>query len=177
MERSGAADHDCAKVSSGPGADSSQIARSGTGSANFQHLVPVLLFAAILVGGCTQQPSEPQPIVAVTRPVGSWQGRGTATVGDIPSETGRFRIVWQTSNESPAGAGTFKLTLRSAISGRTLGIVADHKGVGTGTAQYDEGPRTYDFLVESSNVDWSFKVEETSGAYANGSPSSVPAKR
>ena len=126
--------------------------------------------------GCTQ-PSEPQPIVSVTRPVGSWQGRGTATVGDIPSETGRFRITWETSNESPAGAGRFKLTLRSAISGRTIGVVADHKGAGTGTAEYDEGPRTYDFLVESANVDWKFRVEETSGAYGNGSPSSVPAKR
>ena len=119
--------------------------------------------------GC-RKPSEPQQIVAVTRPVGSWQGRGTATVGDIPSETGRFRITWQTSNESAPGLGTFKLTLRSAISGRTLGIVADHKGVGTGTAEYDEGPRTYDFLVESANVDWSFRVEETTGAFANGSP-------
>ena len=148
-----------------------------TQDAKFQHLVPILLFAALLLGGCAQKPSEPQPIVAVTRPVGSWQGRGTATVGDIPSETGRFRIVWQTSNESPAGAGTFKLTLRSAVSGRTLGIVADHKGIGTGTAEYDEGPRTYDFLVESTNLDWSFKVEETSGAYANASPSSVPGKR
>ena len=146
-------------------------------NAKYQHLVPTLLFAAILLGGCTRQPSEPQPIIAVTRPVGSWQGHGTATVGDIPSETGRFRIVWQTSNESPAGAGTFKLTLRSAVSGRTLGIVANHKGVGTGTSEYDEGPRTYDFLVESNNVDWSFKVEETSGAYANGSPSSIPRKR
>ena len=94
----------------------------------------VLLFGAIFAVGCTREPSEPQPIVSVTRPVGSWQGRGTATVGDIPSETGRFRITWRTSNESPAGAGTFKLTLRSAISGRTLGIVADHKGVGSGTA-------------------------------------------
>src|SRR4030095_6787835 len=95
--------------------------------------------------------ADPQRSVSVTRPVGSWQGRGTATVGDIPSETGRFRITWQTSNESAPGLGTFKLTLRSAISGRTLGIVADHKGVGTGTADYDEGPRTYDFLVESTN--------------------------
>lgn len=120
--------------------------------------------------GCTQQPSEPQPIVAVTRPVGSWQGRGTATVGDIPSETGRFRIVWETSNESAPGAGTFKLTMRSAISGRTLGIAADHRGVGTGTVEYDEGPRTYDFLVESANVDWKFRVEETSGAYKKGGP-------
>ena len=124
-------------------------------------------FVLAFVFGCTR-PSEPQPIVAVTRPVGSWQGRGTATVGDIPSETGRFRITWETSNESPAGAGTFKLTLRSAIIGRTIGIVADHRGNGTGTAEFDDGPRTYDFLVESINVDWKFRVEETSGAYKKG---------
>ena len=139
----------------------------------------------VLVLGCRARPSEPQQVVSVTRPVGSWQGRGTATVGDIPSETGRFRIHWQTTNESPPGSGRFKLTLRSAISGRTLGIVADHIGVGTGTAEYDEGPRTYDFLVESANLDWSFSVEETSGAYTNGNrplddaqgKPSVPAKQ
>lgn len=131
--------------------------------------VVFVLFVFAFAFGCTR-PSEPQPIVSVTRPVGSWQGRGTATVGDIPSETGRFRITWETANESPKGAGTFKLTLRSAISGRTIGIVADHNGVGTGTAEYDEGPRTYDFLVESANVDWKFRVEETTGAF-------VPAKQ
>ena len=128
----------------------------------------VLVFFASLVAtlsGCTQKPSENQPIVAVTRPVGQWEGRGTQTVGDIPSETGRFRITWETTNESSPGTGRFKLTLRSAISGRTIGIVADHQGTGTGTAEYDEGPRTYDFLVESANVDWKFKVEETSGEY------------
>lgn len=127
--------------------------------------------------GCSRQPSEQPAIVSVTRPVGEWKGRGTATVGDIPSETGRFRITWQTTNESPAGSGRFKLTLRSAVSGRTIGIVADHAGTGTGTAEYDDGPRTYDFLVESANVDWSFRVEETTGAYANGSPPFTPAKR
>jgi hypothetical protein len=137
----------------------------------------VFVVGLVVAAGCTPKPSEPPPIVSVTRPVGEWKGRGTATVGDIPSETGRFRIMWQTSNESPAGAGRFKLTLRSAISGRTVGIVADHTGTGTGTAEFDDGPRTYDFLVESANVDWSFRVEETTGAYANGSPASVPAKR
>ena len=142
----------------------------------FRKLVFVV-FVSFVASTCGPDPSQPQPIVSVTRPVGSWQGRGTQTVGDIPSETGRFRITWETSNESPAGAGTFKLTLRSAISGRTIGIVADHKGAGSGTAEFDEGPRTYDFLVESVNVDWKFRVEETSGAYANSSPSSVPAKR
>jgi len=126
----------------------------------------VLIVAAF--EGCSRKPSEPQEIVNVTRPVGSWKGRGTATVGDIPSETGRFHIVWETTNESPAGAGTFKLTMRSAISGRPLQLVVDHKGVGTGTASFDEGPRTYDFLVESANVDWSFRVEETTGAFVPG---------
>jgi hypothetical protein len=119
---------------------------------------------------CSPRPSEPQPIVAVTRTVGSWQGRGTRTVGDVPSETGRFLIHWQTANESPAGAGTFKLTLRSAISGRTIGIVADVTGTSAGTTHFDEGPRTYDFLVESANVDWTFRVEETLGEFSNASP-------
>ena len=121
------------------------------------------LVVLVFIAGCERQPADPQPIVAVTRVVGSWSGRGTRTVGDVPSETGRFRIVWQTSNESSAGAGTFKLTLRSAISGRTIGVVTDTTGIGSGTAEYDEGPRTYDFLVESANIDWRFHVEETLG--------------
>jgi hypothetical protein len=133
----------------------------------FVHLV---IFISFVFQACRPEPSGPQAIVAVTRPVGSWQGRGTATVGDVPSETGRVRLPWATANESPAGTGTFKLTMRSAISGRTLGIVADHKGVGSGTSEFDEGPRTYDFLVESANVDWSFRVEETSGEFSNASP-------
>ena len=135
------------------------------------------LLALLLFQNCSPVPSEPQPIVAVTRTVGSWSGRGTRTVGDVPSETGRFRIHWQTANESPSGAGTFKLTLRSAISGRTIGIVADHKGTGAGMVEYDEGPRTYDFLVESANVDWSFRVEETSGEFGNTGTAPAPVKR
>jgi hypothetical protein len=134
-------------------------------------------FVFFVFQGCRSKPSEPQPIVAVTKVVGSWSGRGTRTVGDVPSDTGRFRILWQTSNESTPGGGTFKLTLRSAISGRTIGIVADTRGVGAGTAQYDEGPRTYDFLVESANVDWTFKVEETSGEYGKPAVPRGPQRR
>jgi len=132
--------------------------------------------AGLLLSGCSSPPSEPRDIQAVTRTVGSWSGRGTTTVGDVPSETGRLRIHWQTTNESPAGAGRFTLTLRSAISGRTIGIVADHQGVGAGTAEFDDGPRTYDFLVESVNVDWSFRVEETSGEFRLTKPGATPAR-
>jgi hypothetical protein len=131
-------------------------------------LTPIFTFVALMVG-CADKPSQPPAIVSVTRLVGTWQGRGTATVGDVPSETGRIRITWETINESPVGAGTFKLTLRSAISGRTIGVVADHRGTGNGTADYDEGPRTYDFLVESAHLDWKFTVEETTGEFQAGS--------
>ena len=126
-------------------------------------------FVSFVLSGCGAAEVD-RRIVRVPRVVGSWSGRGRLSVGDIPSETGRFRISWHTANESPAGAGTFKLTLRSAISGRTIGIVADHRGPGTGTADYDEGPRTYDFLVESANLDWQFRVEETSGEYGAAQP-------
>ena len=139
--------------------------------------MPFVFFVSFVFNGCTTPPSEPRSIVAVTRTVGSWQGRGTTTVGDVPSETGRLRIHWQTSNESPPGTGTFKLTLRSAISGRTIGIVAEHTGTGSGTADFDEGHRTYDFLVESTNVDWSFRVEETSGEFARTPAPGTPARR
>ena len=136
-----------------------------------------VFFVAFVFQSCSAPPSQPKPIIAVTRTVGSWQGRGTTTVGDVPSETGRFTIFWQTANETAPGAGTFKLTLRSAISGRTIGIVADTKGMGSGTADFDEGPRTYDFLVESANVDWSFRVEETSGEFAARPGPPAPGKR
>jgi hypothetical protein len=135
---------------------------------------PALAGLTILVASCAAPPSDPQPIVAVTRTVGSWSGRGTRTVGDVPSETGRIRIHWETAHESPAGAGTFKLTLRSAISGRTIGIVADQRGTGAGMAEFDEGPRTYDFLVESTGVDWSFRVEETTGEFGATKPAGPP---
>lgn len=143
---------------------------------SFEKTVFVFL-ATLVVASCAPTPSEPQPIVPVTRLVGTWQGRDTATVGDVPSETGRFRIRWETSNETAPGAGTFKLTLRSAISGRTIGIVADHKGVGIGTAEFDDGPRTYDFLVESAHVDWKFTVEETTGEFGKTSRLPFPATR
>jgi hypothetical protein len=136
-----------------------------------------VFFVSFVFQGCRSEPTPPRPIVPVTREVGSWQGRGTRTVGDVPSETGRFRIYWQTSNESPPGAGRFKLTLRSAISGRTIGIVTDTKGMASGTTDFDDGPRTYDFLVESENVDWSFRVEETSGEFAASPGSPAPGRR
>ena len=141
-----------------------------------RRLVSMFLVSSV-VCGCRSESPSPKPLVAVTRQVGSWSGRGSKTVGDVNSDTGRLRISWQTTNEAPAGQGHFKLTLRSGVSGRTIAIVADHKGVGSGTMDTDEGPRTYDFLIDSANLDWSFRVEETTGEYGTGQGHPAPENR
>ncbi len=122
-------------------------------------LFALVLFAAILAAcGSAARPAQPANVAAY-RPVGSWQGRGDRTLGDVNSE-GRFRLRWETRDEDPNGSGRFRLTIRSGISGRTLQIAADHKGEGTGVVDFEDSPRTYDFLVESANLSWSFTVED-----------------
>jgi hypothetical protein len=77
------------------------------------------------------------------------------------SESGSFRIAWTTRNEDAAKPGVFQLTLRSGISGRPLRVIADHRGAGSGNAEFGDDPRLYEFLVDASGVDWSVSVEET----------------
>lgn len=119
-----------------------------------------VVIGAMLISACGSPPATPRPAsVAAYRPVGAWQGKGDMTLGDVNSE-GRFRLRWETHGEQPKGSGTFRLTIRSGISGRTLKIAADHKGEGSGVVDFEDSPRTYDFLVESRNVEWSFTVED-----------------
>ena len=120
----------------------------------------VVLVAASLLGSCRSRAAPPQPAsVGAYRLVGSWQGKGDMTLGDVNSE-GQFRLRWETHGEDPKGAGRFRLTIRSGVSGRTLQVAADHQGEGSGVVDFADSPRTYDFLVESANVLWSFTVED-----------------
>lgn len=118
-----------------------------------------LAWVSVLLAGCrSSSPAQPAN-VASYRLVGSWQGQGDMTLGDVNSE-GQFRLRWETHGEDPKGAGRFRLTIRSGVSGRTLQVAADHKGEGSGVVDFADSPRTYDFLVESDNVLWSFTVED-----------------
>jgi hypothetical protein len=56
--------------------------------------------------------------------------------------------------------GTFKLTLYSAISGRPLLDAVEHRGPGKGIVDLSEDPRVFYFVVEASNLEWSFTAEE-----------------
>jgi hypothetical protein len=121
----------------------------------------VAICAGVLLLASCGPADRPSPhVVTASRPVGSWQGTGSRSVGDINSDTGRFHITWQAHLEQPAGPGRFKLTLRSAVSGRPLQGVVDHRGEGKGEADFADLGRIYDFLVESEGVEWSFSVVE-----------------
>jgi hypothetical protein len=114
--------------------------------------------AAIAAGcGGTEPPSR--QVVTVNRPAGTWQGTGNRTIGFV-SESGRFDVTWETRNERPAGTGTFRLTVHSAVSGRPIQVLADQRGEERGRASVADDPRPYNFMVESANIEWSIAVEE-----------------
>jgi hypothetical protein len=128
-------------------------------------LIVTLVGAALLTPACRPSAHESRQVITARRPVGSWQGSGTRTVGDINSDTGRFHITWEARAVPGAGEQSFKLTVRSAVSGRPLQVVVDHHGEGKGEVDFADIGRIYDFLVESRNLEWSFSVVELYEAY------------
>ena len=121
------------------------------------HRVTVIL--VLLVAACRNDSPPTPSLVATTRVVGTWEGRGNQTLG-FTSESGRFRVNWQTRNENPPGTGTFHLTAHSAVSGRPIQAITTHRGVGTGSTNVDDDPRPYNLMVESNNVEWTISVED-----------------
>lgn len=122
--------------------------------------------AALCAPACAPQPvsapaSAAQKSEAVGwRPLGSWSGRGSTQTESFIVQASLVRVRWETKNEPSAGTGTFRLTFNSAVSGRQLAVVADHRGAGKGEAYIPEEPRPAYMLVESEDLDWSFSVEE-----------------
>jgi hypothetical protein len=117
--------------------------------------------AVLLAAGCgAPAPKPAQEQVVAWKHLGEWSGRGNAQTESFVGLTGSLRMRWHTKNEAPAGSGTFRLTLNSAISGRPLQETVDEKGPGEGTVYAAEDPRAFYVLVESANLDWSFTVDE-----------------
>ena len=121
----------------------------------------VLVAVALLASVCGTPPPKPvQKDVVIWKSLGEWSGRGNAQTESFVGLTGSLRMHWRTKNEAPKGAGAFRLILHSAISGRALQEPVDEKGLGEGTAYTAEDPRVFYITVESTNLDWSFIVEE-----------------
>jgi len=75
------------------------------------------------------------------------------------------------SGGAPAGArqsaqtrtvepGSFHLAAHSAISGRLLQQVVDHTGAGQGVGYVQQEPHVFYVVVESTQLNWRFTVEE-----------------
>ena len=121
----------------------------------------LLLAAVIAASACSAPPAKPiRKEVVIWKRLGEWSGHGNLQTESFVGLTGSLRMHWRTKNEAPNGAGSFRLVLNSAISGRALQETVDEKGVGEGTAYAAEDPRMFYLLVESANLDWSISVEE-----------------
>ena len=128
---------------------------------------------AAIAAGCRGTEPPSRQVVAVNRQAGTWEGTGNRTIGFV-SESGRFDVTWETRNERPAGTGTFRLTVHSAVSGRPIQVLADQRGEGRGRATFADDPRPYNFMVESADLEWSFAVEEMVAVTSPRSPVSGP---
>lgn len=119
---------------------------------------------AFIAGGCRDQRPPERQLVTVTRAAGHWEGQGDATLGFV-SESGRLRITWRAQQRAAAPAGTLRVAVHSAVSGRPLRVIVDHRGAGGGTVDFDDDPRSYNLMVESSGIDWTLSVDEMVGVY------------
>jgi len=126
-----------------------------------QSALAVAVAAALAAGGCGAPPAkQASREVVVWKSLGAWSGHGNTQTESFVGLTGALRMHWKTKNEVPKGAGSFRLILHSAISGRELQEPVNHTGQGEGTAYVAEDPRVFYATVESENLDWSFTVEE-----------------
>lgn len=126
-------------------------------------LVPFLALLLLACAGCESRTPQAHDVATdrtIWRIVGTWSGRGDSQTGSFTVETGALRLRWQTGNESPPGAGKFRVFLHSAISGRPLQTVVDQVGVGGDISYLEDDPRVSYLVIESENVEWTATLEE-----------------
>jgi hypothetical protein len=123
------------------------------------------LFLLLLTGACDTSPPAVDQAELPLRVVGwsrlaSWAGRGSLQTETFLSDTGVFRIHWETKNETAPGKGILKVAFRSGDSGRVIIDAVDQRGVGGSSAEVSDMVRWYYLSIDSSNVEWSVTVEE-----------------
>jgi hypothetical protein len=126
--------------------------------------------AGLAAGGCrarADQPPKPAARAIAWHQLGTWSGRGNLQTESFTSETGALRVRWetapQTGDAASAATGAFRLTAHSAISGRPLQEVVDHRGLGSGVGYVQQDPHVFYVVVDSSHLSWMFTVEEAIG--------------
>ena len=126
----------------------------------------VLAGAAFFNVSCRDAAPRARTPTIVWRPLGSWSGRGSMQTDPFLSDTGSLRLRWATRNEAAPGTGTFRVTVHSDVSGRSLVVAIDARGAGGDVAYVSEDPRSFFLAVESANVDWTLAADEGVAATA-----------
>jgi hypothetical protein len=118
--------------------------------------------AFVLALGCVacKRPAPPPKLVNSWHPVHTWTGSANQQTESFVSETGAFRAHWTARNTDPAHPGLFKLTLHSAVSGRPLVPMVEHRGDGDETTYASEDPREFFLLIEADGIEWSVALDE-----------------
>jgi hypothetical protein len=115
-----------------------------------------------VLASCRSRP-EPPPAreVSIWHKVGAWSGRGNIQTETFTSDTGAFRVTWETRNETTPGAGRLVAVFRSGDSGREIMDAVKTQGAGRGVEYVSaERPRWYYLSIDSANVDWAITVDE-----------------
>ena len=128
----------------------------------------VTILAALLVAGagCRSSPAPPPAAgkeAVVWKPVGTWSGRGNKQTETFTSDSGGFRVRWETKNPTRPGAGRLHVVFRSGDSGREIIDAVNEQNVGADhdTAEVSaERPRWYYLTIDSADVDWTVVVDE-----------------
>jgi hypothetical protein len=116
---------------------------------------------SLLAVGCeSAEVSQPPTRIVAWKRLGSWSGRANMQTETFMSDTGSFRVHWETKNESPAGNGTLKVAFRSGDSGRVIIDAVDRRGVGSDTTYVGDQVRWYYLTIDAANIEWSVTVEE-----------------
>jgi hypothetical protein len=126
-------------------------------------IVLVCALAPLVIGCGRGAATGANPATPGWKRVGAWAGRGNAQTESFTSDTGGFRVRWETRNEAAPGTGRLKVVFHSGDSGREIMEAVDVGGSGSGTAEVGDRPRWYFLTIESANVDWKVTVEEPVG--------------
>jgi hypothetical protein len=118
---------------------------------------------AWLLGACgSGYTAVEKPAAAGWKSVGAWSGHGTRQTESFTTDTGDFRVHWETRNETQPGTGRLRVVVHSLDSGRELYDAVNVRGVGRGAEDVgSDRPRWYFLTIESANVDWNVTVEES----------------
>jgi hypothetical protein len=120
----------------------------------------IVLLVLLAASGCQSPKPAAQEQKIIWHRIGAWSGVGNIQTESFESGTGSLRVQWKTANETVPGKGTFRLAFHSSISGRELQLAVERNGVGADTAYVQQDPHVFFAKVESSNIEWSFTVDE-----------------